>query len=39
MPATKLCALTGMTINTTPMGQFNTVFDGNYTINYYQTCI
>ena len=28
MPATKLCALTGMTINTTPMGQFNTVFDG-----------
>ena len=28
MPATKLCALTGMTINTTPIGQFNTVFDG-----------
>ena len=28
MPATKLCALSGMTINTTPMGQFNTVFDG-----------
>ena len=28
MPATKLCALTGMTINTTPVGQFNTVFDG-----------
>ena len=32
MPATKLCALTGMTINTTPMGQFNTVFDGTIPI-------
>ena len=29
MPQTKLCALTGMTVNTTPMGQFATVFDGS----------
>ena len=28
MPRTKLCALTGMTINTTPFGQLQTVFDG-----------
>ena len=29
MPRTKLCALTGMTINTTPFGQLQTVFDGS----------
>jgi hypothetical protein len=28
MPRTKLCALTGLTINTTPFGQLQTVFDG-----------
>ena len=28
MPATKLCALTGMRINSSPMGSFTTVFDG-----------
>ena len=28
MPRTKLCALTGLTINTTPFGQMQTVFDG-----------
>ena len=28
MPRTKLCALTGLTINTTPSGQLQTVFDG-----------
>ena len=28
MPKTKLCALTGLTINTTPFGQLQTVFDG-----------
>ena len=28
MPQTKLCALTSMGVNTTPMGQFSTVFDG-----------
>ena len=28
MPQTKLCALTAMGVNTTPMGQFSTVFDG-----------
>ena len=29
MPQTKLCALTQMNVNTTPMGQFSTVFDGS----------
>ena len=29
MPKTKLCALTGLTINTTPFGQLQTVFDGS----------
>ena len=29
MPRTKLCALTGLTINTTPFGQLQTVFDGS----------
>ena len=28
MPKTKLCALTGLTINTTPFGQLQTIFDG-----------
>ena len=28
MPRTKLCALTGLTINTTPFGQLQTIFDG-----------
>ena len=28
MPKTKLCALTSLTVNTTPLGQFQTVFDG-----------
>ena len=28
MPATKLCTLTGMRINSSPMGSFTTVFDG-----------
>tara|TARA_B100000900_G_scaffold307016_1_gene265650 strand:- start:1263 stop:2534 length:1272 start_codon:yes stop_codon:yes gene_type:complete len=28
MPKTKLCALTGLSINTTPFGQLQTVFDG-----------
>ena len=28
MPATKLCALTGMRVNSAPMGAFTTVFDG-----------
>ena len=28
MPRTKLCALTGLTVNTTPFGQLQTVFDG-----------
>ncbi len=28
MPKTKLCALTGLTINATPFGQLQTVFDG-----------
>jgi len=32
MPKTKLCALTGMTINTTPFGQLQTVFDGSIPI-------
>ena len=32
MPRTKLCALTGMTINTTPFGQLQTVFDGSIPI-------
>ncbi len=32
MPRTKLCALTGMTINTTPFGQMQTVFDGTIPI-------
>ena len=29
LPKTKLCALTGLQVNTTPMGSFNTVFDGS----------
>ena len=29
MPQTKLCALTSMSVNTTPMGQFSTVYDGS----------
>ena len=29
MPRTKLCALTGLTINTTPFGQLQTIFDGS----------
>ena len=29
MPQTKLCALTQMNVNTTPMGQFSTVYDGS----------
>tara|TARA_S200000501_G_scaffold258599_1_gene242390 strand:- start:1078 stop:2328 length:1251 start_codon:yes stop_codon:yes gene_type:complete len=29
MPKTKLCALTGLTINTTPFGQLQTIFDGS----------
>ena len=28
MPRSKLCALTGLTINTTPFGQLQTIFDG-----------
>ncbi len=28
MPKTKLCALTSLVVNTTPLGQFQTVFDG-----------
>ena len=28
MPKTKLCALTGLQVNTTPMGSLATVFDG-----------
>ena len=32
MPRTKLCALTGLTINTTPFGQMQTVFDGSIPI-------
>jgi hypothetical protein len=32
MPRTKLCALTGMTINTTPFGQMQTIFDGSIPI-------
>ena len=32
MPRTKLCALTGLTINTTPFGQLQTVFDGTIPI-------
>ena len=32
MPRTKLCALTGLTINTTPFGQMQTVFDGTIPI-------
>ena len=29
MPKTKICALTGLTINTTPFGQLQTIFDGS----------
>ena len=29
MPKTKLCALTSMSVNTTPMSKFQTVFDGS----------
>ena len=29
MPKTKICALTNLTINTTPIGQLQTVFDGS----------
>ena len=29
MPQTKLCALVGMRVNTTPYGEFSTVFDGS----------
>ena len=29
MPKTKICALTNLTINTTPFGQLQTVFDGS----------
>jgi len=29
LPKTKLCALTGLQVNTTPMGSFSTVFDGS----------
>ena len=32
MPKTKLCALTGLTINTTPFGQMQTIFDGSIPI-------
>ena len=32
MPRTKLCALTGLTINTTPFGQMQTIFDGSIPI-------
>ena len=32
MPRTKLCALTGLTINTTPFGQLQTIFDGSIPI-------
>tara|TARA_B100001109_G_scaffold244137_1_gene230589 strand:- start:1036 stop:2337 length:1302 start_codon:yes stop_codon:yes gene_type:complete len=32
MPRTKLCALTGLSINTTPFGQMQTVFDGTIPI-------
>ena len=32
MPRTKLCALTGLTINTTPFGQMQTVIDGTIPI-------
>ena len=28
MPKTKLCALTSLRVNTTPLGMLNTVFDG-----------
>ena len=29
MPKTKICALTDLRVNTTPLGQVNTVFDGS----------
>ena len=29
MPKTKLCALTSLSVNTTPMSKFQTVFDGS----------
>ena len=29
MPKTKICALTDLRVNTTPLGQINTVFDGS----------
>ena len=29
MPKTKICALTNLTINTTPFGQLQTIFDGS----------
>ena len=32
MPRTKLCALTGLTVNTTPFGQMQTIFDGSIPI-------
>ena len=32
MPRTKLCALTNLTINTTPFGQLQTIFDGSIPI-------
>ena len=32
MPRTKLCALTGLTVNTTPFGQMQTIFDGTIPI-------
>ena len=32
MPKTKLCALQSMAVNTAPLGQLNTVFDGNFPV-------
>ena len=29
MPKTKICALTSLNVNTTPMGSINTIFDGS----------
>merc|ERR1712138_276192 len=29
MPKTKICALTSLTVNTTPMSAINTIFDGS----------
>jgi len=32
MPKTKLCGLTNLTVNLTPMGQLQTIFDGSFPI-------